>query len=52
MIGMRPIDFWESSPLEIYCAVDGFREWQIGESVEPLDKDDLDELMELYPDEI
>ena len=51
MIGMRPIDFWNSSPKEIYKAINGFIEFNSSsEKSEPMTKDRLQELQELYPD--
>jgi hypothetical protein len=51
MVGMKPKDFWNSSPQEIYATVEGFRSFNSpSESEEPMSKDRLNELMELYPD--
>tara|TARA_Y100001937_G_scaffold50340_2_gene70013 strand:+ start:2711 stop:2884 length:174 start_codon:yes stop_codon:yes gene_type:complete len=51
MIGMRPKDFWNSSPKEIYNAVNGFIEFNSSsEKTESMTKDRLAELQELYPD--
>tara|TARA_Y100001938_G_C8075736_1_gene425944 strand:+ start:890 stop:1063 length:174 start_codon:yes stop_codon:yes gene_type:complete len=51
MIGMRPKDFWNSSPKEIYAAISGFTEFNSdSKKSQPLTKSELHELMELYPD--
>lgn len=52
MIGMRPKDFWDSSPREIYKAISGFVEFNTGskEEDQPMDRDRLQEMMELHPD--
>ena len=51
MIGMRPKDFWNSSPKEIYKAVNGFIEFNTNsEKSESMTSDRLAELQELYPD--
>ena len=52
MIGMSPNDFWESSPKEIYRAIQGFMEFNTSSSSSkgPMSRSELDELMELYPD--
>ena len=51
MIGMRPKDFWNCSPKEIYKAVNGFIEFNSSsEKTESMTKDRLAELQELYPD--
>ena len=51
MIGMQPSEFWESSPKEIYAAIEGFREFNTSENTKPLTTGELDDLMELHPDE-
>lgn len=51
MIGMRPKDFWDSSIQEIFSAMDGFMEFNGGKQETPLGRDELNDLMELYPDE-
>ena len=52
MMGMRPIDFWDLSPREMYLAVRGFKQFHATEEQEtPMDKSELENLMELYPDE-
>lgn len=51
MIGMQPSEFWNLSIPEIHLAIDGFIEFNGGEKETPMQKDELKELMELYPDE-
>ena len=51
MRGMRPKDFWNSSPKEIYAAISGFTEFNSdGKKSQPMTKSELNKLMELYPD--
>ena len=50
MIGMRPKDFWDSSPKEIYKAISGFIEFNTTKKDKPMSKGELDDLMERYPD--
>ena len=51
MIGMRPEDFWNSSMQDIYAAAEGFKNFNSPtEDDEPMSRDRLNELMELYPD--
>jgi len=51
MIGMSIKDFWDASPIEIYMTIDGFSEFNGSNQKEkPLDRNELNELMELYPD--
>jgi len=47
---MRPDDFWNLSPREMYQAIRGFKQFNGGGKEEPVTKDELDNLMELYPD--
>ena len=52
MIGIQPSEFWNMSPVEIYSAITGFKEFNGGED-EPsktMTKSELAELMELHPD--
>ena len=51
MIGMSPKDFWDSSVPEISYAVKGFTEFNGANKDKPMSKDELDNLMELYPDD-
>tara|TARA_R100000005_G_C4881841_1_gene133127 strand:+ start:428 stop:580 length:153 start_codon:yes stop_codon:yes gene_type:complete len=50
MIGISPLEFWELSPIEIYMAIAGFKEFHTAEEKTPLDRDELERLMELHPD--
>tara|TARA_Y100000114_G_scaffold75756_1_gene69478 strand:+ start:589 stop:744 length:156 start_codon:yes stop_codon:yes gene_type:complete len=51
MIGISPMEFWELSPTEVYSAIKGWREFNTSEPEEgPMTRDELTELMELYPD--
>lgn len=48
---MRPADFWDMSFTEFYAAVEGFAEFHsAGGTPPPLTRDELDDLMERYPD--
>ena len=47
---MQPSEFWDSSPIEIYIALEGFQEFNGAEDNRPMDKGELEELMEMYPD--
>lgn len=50
MMGMRPVDFWELSPNEMYLAMRGFQKFNSSESTVPMTKNELEDLRELYPD--
>jgi|TARA_B100000085_G_C18550487_1_gene515674 hypothetical protein len=53
MMGQSPSIFWESSPIEVYMAIDGFTEFNNPEhskKEKPMTSDRMKELMELYPD--
>ena len=52
MMNMRPTDFWNLSPREMYLAISGFKTFHASgeEKEEPMDSDRLQEMMELYPD--
>jgi uncharacterized phage protein (TIGR02216 family) len=47
---MRQSDFWDSSPQEFYAALRGFQEFNGANENKPLTKDELNDLMERYPD--
>ena len=48
---MRPDDFWNLSPRELWLALAGFKSFHApGESSQPMNHDELSNLMELYPD--
>lgn len=51
MMNMRPIDFWNMSPREMYLAIKGFKRFHAADEQEkPMDRQELNKLMELYPD--
>lgn len=51
MIGISISEFWDLSLIEIYNAIEGFKEFNSTEAnIDPLTKTELTELMELYPD--
>tara|TARA_R100000426_G_scaffold19508_1_gene16951 strand:- start:177 stop:347 length:171 start_codon:yes stop_codon:yes gene_type:complete len=50
MIGMQPSEFWNATVIEIHCAIDGFTEFHTGNQPTPMTKDELNDLMERYPD--
>ncbi len=47
---MSPATFWNLSLSELNLAIEGFREFHGGNKQKPMSKDDLKELMEIYPD--
>jgi len=47
---MSASEFWDMSLQEFYAALNGFAEFHSGGKPPPLGKDELEELMELYPD--
>lgn len=50
MAGVQPSEFWNCSPQEIYTILTGFTEFNTTPKDEPMDRNELDDLMELYPD--
>ena len=50
MMGMQPTEFWNCSPIEEHTAIEGFREFNSSGNERPMDKSELQELMEMYPD--
>ena len=50
MLNLSPEEFWNMSPIEIYIALEGFLEFNGGEKDRPLTNEELEDLMELYPD--
>jgi len=51
MMNMRPDDFWNISPREMYLALQGFNQFNgSNEKETPMDSSRLEEMMELYPD--
>jgi len=47
---MSPAVFWDLSLTELNLAIDGFREFNGANKDRPMNKEELNELMELYPD--
>ena len=50
MMNMRPVDFWDLSPREMYLAIKGFHKFNSSGKDQPMDSSRLEELMELNPD--
>jgi hypothetical protein len=52
MMSIQPSEFWNMSPVEIYSAITGFKEFNGGEdkSSKAMTQSELAELMELHPD--
>ena len=50
IIGIQPDQFWNMSLKELMYAIDGFIEFNGNNKSKPLTKNELNELMELYPD--
>jgi hypothetical protein len=50
MMNMRPKDFWNLSPREMYLAISGFQKFNSAEQEQPMNNSRLKELMELNPD--
>ena len=50
MMMMRPVDFWDMSPREMWQAIKGFKQFYAAEKEKPITSDELENLMELYPD--
>jgi len=52
MMSIQPSEFWNMSPVEIYRAISGFKEFNGGEdtSSKTMTRSELEELMELHPD--
>jgi hypothetical protein len=47
---MRADDFWNMGIPEFYLAIEGFSDFHSSGTPPPLSKDELDDLMERYPD--
>lgn len=47
---MQPSEFWNLSVIEVHLAIEGFKEFNGAEKQKPMTSDELDNLMELYPD--
>ena len=51
MIGIAPTEFWSMSPVEIYRAISGFKEFNGSDDAkDAMSRSELEELMELNPD--
>lgn len=50
IVGLSPEDFWNMSIIEFYSALEGFKEFNTDQSKKPLTKDELQDMMERYPD--
>ena len=50
MIGIQPTEFWNMSLFEFNRAVEGFKEFHGDSKSSPMQKDELQEMMEVYPD--
>ena len=51
MIGMQPSEFWNLSPREMWETIKGFKQFHAATKEEPMSNEELENLMELYPDE-
>tara|TARA_E500000318_G_C3487079_1_gene182795 strand:+ start:446 stop:595 length:150 start_codon:yes stop_codon:yes gene_type:complete len=49
-MGMASGEFWNLSFYEFYRAIEGFAEFHGGGKPPPLSRDELEDLMERYPD--
>ena len=47
---MPPNEFWNLTMIEFVCACEGFSKFHGGQSDTPMTKDELQDLMERYPD--
>ena len=50
ILGLSPESFWNMSLIEFFSAVEGFKEFKTDQSKKPLNKDELHDMMERYPD--
>ena len=51
MMSIQPTEFWNMSPVEVYRALSGFKEFNGGSNEpESISRSELEELMELHPD--
>lgn len=50
ILNLAPAAFWDMSLHEFYAACEGLQEFHGGKKQNPLTRDELQELMELYPD--
>jgi uncharacterized phage protein (TIGR02216 family) len=49
-MGLSPRDFWDLSLQEFYAATSGFAQFHSGGKPPPLTRDELNDMMERYPD--
>jgi len=47
---MTPEQFWNLTMIEFSCAVEGFSSFHASQSETPLTRDELQDMMERYPD--
>ena len=50
ILGLSPESFWNMSMIELFSAIEGFKEFNTDQTKKPLSKDELMDLMERYPD--
>ena len=50
VLRMTPNEFWNLTMIEFVCACEGFSKFHGGQSDTPMTKDELQDLMERYPD--
>ena len=50
MMNLPPNQVWDMSIKEITLAINGFKEYNDNNKSDPMNKSDLDKLMERYPD--
>ena len=50
ILGLSPESFWNMSMIELFSAIEGFKEFNTDQSKKPLSKAYLEDLMERYPD--
>ena len=50
MVGIPPEQFWNMGLPELYLAIEGYMEFNSSQKDKPMNKDELEDLMELYPD--
>ena len=50
MLHIPPNQVWDMSLKEVTLAIKGFREYNGGDTEEPVTRDDMEKLKELYPD--
>lgn len=50
ILHLPPSEFWQMSLPELYAAIDGVAEYSGSRKEKPLSRDELQDLMERYPD--